>query len=383
MLAILPDQVPKQQTGIANGILAFQLVLGSLFGFGLFHSFLSDDIQSMYGLYTCIVIVSTIATGTHAHDRDAELAAHRTARRRQLAGRVRRRESKRQRQDSCIYRSAQQKTPRWRRVAKKAARTAKQVLVLTPSMVLKSMLIDTCQRMNWSDFFESYTIDTVLYHDFFVVTISRLFYYSGMSIQTFFLYYVHDILHVTDNPEATVASLAILGQIAAAFTCYPVGLLSDKYLNGQRRPLVYFACSLLFGACLSLLFIHDLTQMTRAVAILGAANGIYLTMDTSLAVDTLPHDLEDSAQLLGVWGVAAFLGSALGPMIGGPLLFIFGSKNSDQDFSDVVGNDDDDTESYDWLGYAVVLSLGASYFLISALTLLFIRGSSSSEVASS
>ena len=68
-------------------------------------------------------------------------------------------------------------------------------------------------------------------------------------------------------------------------------------------------------------------------------------------------------------------------MIGGPLLYIFGSKNSDQDFSDVVG--DDDTESYDWLGYAVVLSLGASYFLISALTLLFIRGGASSELASS
>jgi hypothetical protein len=68
-------------------------------------------------------------------------------------------------------------------------------------------------------------------------------------------------------------------------------------------------------------------------------------METSLAVDTLPEDYDDGpcgghAQLLGsksyqhdppfllvhfsnnsqmsmlVWGVAAFLGSALGPMIG-------------------------------------------------------------------
>lgn len=55
--------------------------------------------------------------------------------------------------------------------------------------------------------------------------------------------------------------------------------------------------------------------------ILGGANGIYLTMDTSLAVDHLPDDMETSddsdddgndaganssgnAQLLGVWGVA-------------------------------------------------------------------------------
>jgi len=72
-------------------------------------------------------------------------------------------------------------------------------------------------------------------------------------------------------------------------------------------------------------------QMVAFCLILGGANGIYLTMDTSLAVDHLPKELDDhngesdddadedsgSAQLLGVWGVAAFLGAALGPMIGG------------------------------------------------------------------
>jgi MFS family permease len=49
MIALIPDQVPRSQTGIANGILAFQLVTGSLFGFGLFHVFFETDIQNMYG----------------------------------------------------------------------------------------------------------------------------------------------------------------------------------------------------------------------------------------------------------------------------------------------------------------------------------------------
>eukprot|EP00522_Entomoneis_paludosa_P005620 CAMPEP_0172454384 /NCGR_PEP_ID=MMETSP1065-20121228/11391_1 /TAXON_ID=265537 /ORGANISM="Amphiprora paludosa, Strain CCMP125" /LENGTH=164 /DNA_ID=CAMNT_0013206705 /DNA_START=1 /DNA_END=495 /DNA_ORIENTATION=- len=146
-------------------------------------------------------------------------------------------------------------------------------------------------------------------------------------------------------------------------------------MNGQRRPFVYLACAILFGASLSLVFIHNLHQMTKVVIVLGAANGMYLTMDTSLAVDTLPPDLEDSAQLLGVWGVAAFLGSALGPMIGGPLLFLFGaSSNTNDDDDGMASADDDVTESYDWQGYAVVLSLGSCYFLASAVSLFFIHG---------
>jgi hypothetical protein len=95
--------------------------------------------------------------------------------------------------------------------------------------------------------------------------------------------------------------------------------------------------------------------------------GSYLTMETSLAIDTLPNDeYEDGpsgghAQLLGVWGVAAFLGSALGPMIGGPLLYVLGS-------SDAANGQD-----YSIHGYAVVLSLSTVYFLLSAVSLRWVQ----------
>ena len=49
MIALIPDQVPKSQTGVANGVLAFLLVTGSLFGFGLFHVLFASSIQDMYG----------------------------------------------------------------------------------------------------------------------------------------------------------------------------------------------------------------------------------------------------------------------------------------------------------------------------------------------
>lgn len=49
MLALIPDQVPRTQTGTANGILAFLLVMGSLCGFGIFHVFFQNRVQNMYG----------------------------------------------------------------------------------------------------------------------------------------------------------------------------------------------------------------------------------------------------------------------------------------------------------------------------------------------
>ena len=89
-------------------------------------------------------------------------------------------------------------------------------------------------------------------------------------------------------------------------------------------------------------------------------------METSLAVDTLPENYDDGpsgghAQLLGIWGVAAFLGSALGPMIGGPLLYFVGNPRAK------------DGQDYSIHGYAVVLGLSTLYFLFSAISLRWIK----------
>ncbi len=330
MLALIPDQIPKQQTGVANGILAFLLVTGSLFGFGLFHGFLQDDIQSMYVLYTVIVTVASILTSTCAYHRDVQLAQRRHIPTSQ--GRI------------------------------------------TPYLLFRSMLYDPMRNLKWKTFYQSYTIDTSKHHDFFVVTVSRLFYYCGMSVQTFFLYFVHDIIHVESNPEAAVATLAILGQCSGAFVCYPVGWMSDHLFRGNRRVFVYLACAILLVTTLATIFATSMHQMLILSLVLGAANGMYLTMDTSLAVDTLPHndnegDDLNNAQLLGVWGVAAFLGSALGPMIGGPLLFAFGHQSSSAAAPEI----DDDSEAYTWTGYAVILALSSFYFLCSAFSLTFLR----------
>lgn len=286
----------RSQTGVANGILALLLVNGSLVGFGIFHAFFGQQrIQDMYGklkcsldacnylcfillflfiegLYVCIVVVTTILTGLYAHDRDAELNAERGA--------------------IDLGEESHRRCRRRRR----------QRLMLGPYALAKTMLYDPIARLDANALISTYTIDTSKHHDFFVVTVSRLFYYCGVSVQTFFMYFLHDIIHVKDDPESAVAYLAVLGQVAGSFICYPIGLASDRV--GKRKPFVYFACAILGAVTLALIFAQTMRDMTILCCILGAANGIYLTVETSMAVDTLPDDYEDGpsgghAQLLG------------------------------------------------------------------------------------
>lgn len=366
MLAIIPDQVPSSQTGTANGILAGLLVTGSLFGFGLFHSYLRFEIQSMYGLYTCIVIVSAILTGLYGHDRDVAMALHR---RKQRQNRNKKHTSEQRDNpaspapsNNTEHQTRKQKVMKG---LKKGIKKATRKVVIAPSILLHRMIVEPIRKLDRHSLYESYTIDYQKHHDFFWVTVSRLFYYCGMSAQTFFMYFLHDIIRgLQQDPEAAVATLSILGQIAGACTCVPVGYLSDLYCGGKRKPFVYFACFVLGCTTFAVIFARTMHQMVTLMLILGAANGIYLTMDTSLAVDTLPEDFDDdsgSAQLLGIWGVAAFLGAALGPMIGGPVLYLVGSKSDDTILADV----DDITDlanlkgEYSLAGYAVVLSLSS------------------------
>jgi MFS family permease len=198
----------------------------------------------------------------------------------------------------------------------------------------------------------------------------------GISTQTFFLYFIHDELAQTAttlNPEGTVALLAMLGQAAGAITCYPIGIISDQYFNSRRKPFVYAACICLGLGNLALVLCTNLEQMMMVVTLLGAANGMYLTMDTSLAVDTLEidsngqansddmHEVVGAAQLLGVWGVFGFIGSAMGPLIGGIVLTFIGRQ--DTNFG----------QFYSLQAYQFLFSLTAVYFLCSAVSLAFVK----------
>ena len=92
----------------------------------------------------------------------------------------------------------------------------------------------------------------------------------------------------------------------------------------------------------------------------GMGNGMFLSVDYALACDVLPS-LEHAAQSLGVWGVSAFLGSTLGPLIAGPLLTHFGGCWT----ADCAAT----AAEYSTPGYVAVMLLGAVYVICAGLML--------------
>ena len=93
-------------------------------------------------------------------------------------------------------------------------------------------------------------------------------------------------------------------------------------------------------------------------------NGTYLSADYALAVDTLPSK-DSAARFLGVWGVGAFIGTMLGPMIGGPLLWLVGGRGE----VDIGGGE----VGYSRAGYYMLLGMGTIFMLLSAYVLRYIK----------
>lgn len=351
MIAFIPDYVPHSQTGLSNGTLALMMVTGSLFGFGSFHILLDDNIMGMYKLYIIITIVSGLLTCVFVMDREREIHHHSWTISFSRKGLFKDTQSTIDMDDALHF----------------------QRRFLPIGDLISILFMKPLQEKTKKDIIAAYWIDISNHRDFFYVTISRFFYYMGISSQTFFLYFIHDeIQHNIETPKATVALLAIVGQCAGAFTCLPIGIVSDKYFGGQRKIFVYISCIFLGMGNVLLLFCNHLIHMILVCVLLGAANGIYLTMDTSLAVDTLDVDMDETqdiqsngnhegaAQLLGVWGVFGFVGSASGPLIGGLALLFF-------------GRDADATKFYSPRGYEYLFVLSAFYFFCSAFTLAFVQ----------
>jgi len=180
----------------------------------------------------------------------------------------------------------------------------------------------------------------------------------ALSVQAFILFYFRDIVKV-DNPAYYTAMVALLGQVGACLVAYPSGQLSDRP-NIGRKLLVLIAC-LVMGIVYVLFLLFPEVKAILAIAFFyGFGNGTFISVDYALALDTLPSN-RNRARDLGMWGVAAFLGTMLGGLIGGSLLNFVG------------GSDNENDHSYSFAGYVVVMTSGTVYLLLCIISLSFIR----------
>lgn len=213
---------------------------------------------------------------------------------------------------------------------------------------------DVAPPFRLSELVAAYSIDVVNNPDFFWVFVTRVFYYMGISLQAFVLFMMRDVQQV-DDPQRFTSLLAMIGQLSAALVATPAGHVSDRY---GRKPLVYCSC-LIMAAVYFSFALGPRIEVVLALGVgYGIGNGMFLSVDYALACDTLPS-LESAAQGLGVWGVSAFLGSTLGPLIAAPLLAYFGWTSS--------------PERYSSTGYTAVNLAGAIYVICAGGFLCFVK----------
>ncbi|MFC1916037.1 MFS transporter [Chloroflexota bacterium] len=194
----------------------------------------------------------------------------------------------------------------------------------------------------------SFRIDIKTHPDFVLFLVSRLLIFMALAtIQTFALYYLRDVIGVT-NPATATADLLIAAGIGMLIAVYPAGRLSDRI---GRRPVVI--SSGLFGALgiLVIFFSPSYGYIIFGGAILGIATGAFMSSNWALATDLVARGEE--ARYLGLTNVATAGGAALSRLIG-PVIDFFNIYTPG-------------------LGYQIMLGACFSYFIIGSLLLFKVK----------
>lgn len=247
--------------------------------------------------------------------------------------------------------------------------------------------------LTWSECLATFTLDLEAHRDFFWVCVGRTFYYMSTSCLTWLYYFLRDMLNV--ESEASIrrilAITVIIAMVCGLLVAWPLGILSDRW---GRKPLVYISCALMatvfVGFCI-LPFVGDwgLTCLFCMAAVYGMGSSCYQSVDYALALDCLPQRIDErrgitysepasmeasgeeggqkvatnrkkgDAEALGLWGIAGFLGSALGPLVGGVALEVLGGWGKG---------------GYEYPGYCSLLLLSALYAVFAAVVTKFIVG---------
>lgn len=241
------------------------------------------------------------------------------------------------------------------------------VLVVCHQMKERPTDADPENPFSWSRLLASFKIDMEHNRDFFFVFIGRMLFYIAMSCQAFSYYYFRDMLQIENKflIRKQLAGLMLLGTFVGMWASYPLGKASDNPKVGRKR-MIYLAC-----ACMATVFIGNMlvpiifspTVATLAIYPLGCLYGIgvagYTSVDYALALDCLPGSEEKgSSEALGLWGIAGFVGSSAGPLLGGALLEM---------------NRSPDGSGYLYRGYVLMISMGVLSFLGCATVTSFIR----------
>lgn len=185
-------------------------------------------------------------------------------------------------------------------------------------------------------------------HDLLVTLFARAFMVLGMGLlNTYILYFFHDILHVTNAPLQTgiTATAALGGAIVASIIA---GLLSDRV---DRRYVFVLSGLPMTIAGFGFAFAPTPDALFGYAALFGIGFGGVFSVGWALALDALP-EMGDVGRDLGVWSTLSGLPSIAAPAFGA---WMIGLGHTPRD------------------GYRIMFAAATACFALGALVVLFVR----------
>jgi Na+/melibiose symporter-like transporter len=187
--------------------------------------------------------------------------------------------------------------------------------------------------------------------------ISRtLLYMAFTTIQQFALYYLQDVVGVTDPAKAT-GQFVIVGVVGMILVVWPMGWLSDRI----GRRVLNMSASLLGAAGIAIIaYGQHYAFILAGAGIIGVGMGIFNSTNWALATDFAPQ--EDGARYLGIANMATAGGAVLARAIG-PVIDFFNRHALN-------------------MGYHIMLGVCLAYLVVGGLLVLKVRPRASAQAAS-
>ena len=169
----------------------------------------------------------------------------------------------------------------------------------------------------------TYWLNPVRYRDFawawlcrFLVTMSIL------SISLYMLFFITDSLGVAKEAapgvQAQALALFFVGNVATTILC---AWISDRL--GRRKIIVFAACLFTMAGLLTAMAVPTVGGFLIGVAIIGAGQGAFISVDVALMTEVLPS-ADDVGKDLGIVALSYQLPQVLVPVAAVPVLAVGG-----------------------------------------------------------
>ncbi len=136
---------------------------------------------------------------------------------------------------------------------------------------------------------------------------------GSFLVQSFALYYLHDVVEVA-NPARAMGSMMAVIAISITLVAYPAGVLSEHW---GRRRLTLIACGMAAIGMVLLSVTRNMTGLLLLGGFVGVGMGTFATVNWAWATDLVPQ--AEAAKYLGLSNLAT-AGSAATARLGGPII---------------------------------------------------------------